>query len=85
MRTSASSLRPRRLPIDRNDPDTLKDAFMNEVIENGGAYAARPCETCLYEISPTRHHAVGHPKWTPSTLDRRCQRGNYETLQVEEG
>lgn len=25
--------------IDRDDPDTLKDAFMNEVIENGGTYA----------------------------------------------
>ncbi|UOA23620.1 hypothetical protein DSM110277_02049 [Sulfitobacter pontiacus] len=38
--------------IGHNDPDTLKDAFMNEVIENGGAYAdATAVETCLYEIS----------------------------------
>lgn len=38
--------------IDHSDPDTLKDAFMNEVIENGGAYAdATGVETCLYEIS----------------------------------
>lgn len=38
--------------IDREDPDTLKDAFMNEVIENGGAYAEATGEkTGLYEIS----------------------------------
>lgn len=38
--------------IDHSDPDTLKDAFMNEVIENGGEYAVAPSvETCLYEIS----------------------------------
>tara|TARA_R110002051_G_scaffold324897_2_gene424430 strand:- start:18 stop:416 length:399 start_codon:yes stop_codon:yes gene_type:complete len=38
--------------IDHNDPDTLKDAFMNEVIENSGAYAdPTGVETCLYEIS----------------------------------
>jgi hypothetical protein len=38
--------------IDHSDPDTLKDAFMNEVIENGGEYAVAPSvETCLYKIS----------------------------------
>ena len=38
--------------IDREDPDTLKDAFMNEVIENGGAYAGATGEkTGLYEIN----------------------------------
>ncbi|WP_254655587.1 hypothetical protein [Sulfitobacter sp. EE-36] len=38
--------------IDREDPDTLKDAFMNEVIENGGAYAEETGDkTGLYEIS----------------------------------
>ncbi|MCF7725751.1 hypothetical protein [Sulfitobacter sp. M22] len=33
--------------IDRDDPDTLKDAFMNEVIENGGRYIY----TGIFEIS----------------------------------
>ncbi|UWR17777.1 hypothetical protein [Sulfitobacter pontiacus] len=38
--------------IDREDPDTMKDAFMNEVIENGGAYTEATGEkTGLYEIS----------------------------------
>ena len=38
--------------IDRSDPDTLQDAFMNEVIENGGTYdPPGSAEHCMFEIS----------------------------------
>ncbi len=38
--------------IDAEDTETLKDAFMNEVIENGGTYAPpRDDQPCLFEIS----------------------------------
>ena len=38
--------------IDAGDTETLKDAFMNEVIENGGTYAPRrDDQPCLFEIS----------------------------------
>ncbi len=38
--------------IDAEDTETLKDAFMNEVIENGGSYdPPRDTQRCLFEIS----------------------------------
>ncbi len=38
--------------IDAEDTETLKDAFMNDVIENGGTYAPpHDDQPCLFEIS----------------------------------
>jgi len=38
--------------IDAEDTETLKDAFMNEVMENGGTYAPpHDDQPCLFEIS----------------------------------
>lgn len=46
--------------IDRSDPDALKDAFMNEVIENGGTYQSEPnTKPLLFGINLHGIHAVG--------------------------
>lgn len=46
--------------IDRSDPDALKDAFMNEVIENGGTYQSEPnTKPLMFGINLHGIHATG--------------------------
>jgi uncharacterized protein YggL (DUF469 family) len=73
--------------IDAEDTETLKDAFMNEVIENGGSYdPPRDDQRALFEISLHDVAACGTSELTAIRNWRIAATArllNPEALEVE--